>query len=96
LESTKPNTRNSFPVCVGCGYCCSKGVCMSGVLHFETIQPPCPGLIWDEEARRHWCKLVLEEIGNIKEAVAIGFGCASSSNSYRRRILANGKTKISR
>ena len=54
-------------------------------------QAPCPGLVWDEEQGRHWCKLVREAAEErreaIKDGLAIGDGCSSSMvNTWRQEL----------
>lgn len=77
--------------CVGCGYCCIKVVCGLGQMFYVT--PPdgkCPGLVWDEEKKRYWCKLVLdtEATGDrsISSELSIGEGCCCGLNTWRRDV----------
>lgn len=73
--------------CVGCGYCCTKGICEMGAIIYGTESAPCPGLYWNNQDRRHFCRLVL--LGNdirkfFKDALYIGAGCCSSMfNTWR-------------
>lgn len=54
-------------------------------------QSPCPGLVWDEDKGRHFCKLLLESTGRlwefIGEGLAIGEGCSSPLfNTWRQEL----------
>jgi hypothetical protein len=76
--------------CIGCGYCCSKVTCLFGAEVYGA-QSPCPGLVWDEEAGRHFCKLLLESTGwpheFLGEGLAIGAGCSSALfNTWRKDL----------
>ena len=84
--------------CEGCGYCCKKGPC-SLYWHTKTAEDRglapwlagegCPHLVWDGEANRYWCGVILLAPGvqELKDVIAIGAGCSSSLfNSERRNI----------
>jgi len=72
--------------CIGSGYCCHKSLCFDGLAKHGNIQGPCPSLVWDEEAQRHWCGLVLD--GEITgKSLYIGEGCCSSLNTWRVQPL---------
>lgn len=76
--------------CIGCGYCCSVRLCDAGQRAYNATIPPCPGLIWDEEAHRHWCKLAKlpGDLGfRYREELAIGTACSSSLfNDWRENV----------
>lgn len=76
--------------CIGCGYCCSVRLCDAGQRAYNAYKPPCPGLIWDEEKNRHWCKLALlpGDLGlRYREELAIGTACSSTLfNDWRESI----------
>ena len=72
--------------CIGCGYCCFKAKCIAGMIEFPSGYDRCPGLIWDEVKKRHFCKLILDS-DKYSEELAIGEGCCMSLNSWRREEL---------
>lgn len=76
--------------CVGCGYCCSKVICSVGVRAYNALKSPCPGLIWDQEANRHWCKLARmsgQQGIDYRAELFINTGCSSSLfNDWREDI----------
>ena len=81
--------------CVGCGYCCSKVVCIIGYQKFGG-HPPCPAL--REHDGRFWCGLVEDAKGMEKEdliaELAIGAGCSSSMlNTVRDSQIAKMEKK---
>lgn len=83
--------------CVGCGYCCMKTICAAGERIYGPVKQ-CPSLIWDENAKRHYCELVMKpgEIGErYRKELFIGAGCSSSLfNDWRENIQdRTGKTK---
>lgn len=84
--------------CVGCGYCCIAAPChlrtpaIDAVLEDATRTgrwPGCPELVYEDS--RHWCGLVLrasaEKSGDLRQALAIGGGCSSNMNSWRREPI---------
>lgn len=83
--------------CIGCGYCCSKVICPDGVSYHKitdtSMYSVCPSLIWDESKQRHMCKLIQMPDGALKErykvSLAIGAGCCSGMNDWRRQPLRN-------
>jgi len=70
--------------CVGCGYCCLKAMCSTGIGFYGRSVERCPYLIWIEDKYR--CQLVLDN----KAKVATGFGCSSSLNSWRQDVKFRG------
>lgn len=107
INELLPREKGSFPQCVGCGYCCWKVLCylaiqkhgrgktpnavLAGGRMDGYLPGPCPELVWDEKAGRHWCRIVLEEgpplEGTAKKDLSIGEGCCSSLNSWRREPI---------
>ena len=86
--------RHRASACIGSGYCCTKALCLHGVEEHGQMDGPCPSLVWDEKAQRHWCGLVLKgEVANWE--LAIGEGCCASLNSWRREKLED-RTRISK
>jgi hypothetical protein len=70
--------------CVGCGFCCTKAMCVAGISYFGTVIERCPYLIWIENKYR--CKLVVDKIINPEE-LYIGDGCSSTLfNDWRTNI----------
>lgn len=76
--------------CIGCGYCCSVAICIPGQRAYNAVKHPCPGLVWDEEKHRHFCKLALlkGDLGlRYREELAIGTACSSTLlNDWRENI----------
>lgn len=64
--------------CVGCGYCCIKVQCAPSFFKYGE-QKRCPALYWDGTCYR--CK----DIGEYGSYLAIGEGCCSPLNSWRRK-----------
>jgi hypothetical protein len=79
----------TFPACIGCGYCCWRAPCSYGqtIYGFDT---PCGGLVFRDG--RHWCKAAEGE-PLIAAGLAIGGGCCSSMNSWRREPLTDRTKK---
>jgi len=90
--------------CVGCGYCCSKVLCMLAYQkHFSegVTSPPCPELRHHDG--RYWCGIIEDAPEGQKiqymEALGIGAGCSSSMfNTVRDSQIAkmgekNAKTQ---
>ena len=77
-----------YAECVGCGYCCVKTICEMGRLHYNVIEGICPALKWDDDAKRHWCQLVINDPPKSEnEFPYIGAGCSSSMmNDWRIEI----------
>ena len=81
--------------CVGCGYCCIKRWCFLADHVFAFLkagrgswdEPRCPALEW--RLNRYYCRLALTPgpIGTvIRLELAIGSGCSSGLNSWRREV----------
>lgn len=71
--------------CIGCGFCCRQGPCSLG---HEGAHGHCALLRWDGSKWR--CSFMndcmpKEAKQAIMAAVAIGAGCCSSLNTYRRK-----------
>ena len=75
--------------CIGSGYCCWKAPCMLAQRVHGPVSGPCPSLVFDKG--RHWCGEVLkaDEDDKLKiiDNLAIGAGCCSSLNSWRREPI---------
>lgn len=69
--------------CVGCGYCCMKSPCMVCVCEYGLVVRECPALYWNGEMYR--CRLI-EEDAKYAAALAVGAGCCSSLNTWRRDV----------
>jgi len=78
------------PSCIGCGYCCSVAICIPGQRAYNILKGLCPGLVWDEEANRHWCKLALlkgQQGIDYREELAIDIACSSTMfNDWRENV----------
>ena len=76
--------------CIGCGYCCSVAICVPGQRAYNILKGTCPGLVWDEDANRHWCKLAKMQGQrgiDYREELAIGTACSSTMfNDWRENI----------
>jgi hypothetical protein len=71
--------------CIGCGYCCWKAPCSYG----HTVYGPggpCGGLVYRDG--RHWCA-ALEKDPMLYIGLAIGAGCCSSLNTWRREPIVD-------
>lgn len=82
--------------CEGSGFCCKTGPCglywRTRVSEEQGLTPwyegrGCPLLVWDPEAFRYWCGLILEADGpELRAALAIGEGCCCPlGNTERKR-----------
>ena len=75
--------------CVGCGFCCLKGICVAGYMRASGSQGgeihPCPYLTWDEAAGRYWCELALQD-ERFKAVLYIGEGCSCGLNTWRQDV----------
>lgn len=81
----------TFRPCVGSGTCCKEALCHIGLMKHGTRPGPCPSLVFDREADRHWCGEVLKAEGAEKEALAarlyIGGGCCSPLGNTARNLI---------
>lgn len=71
--------------CTGCGQCCKKA-CAVGARVFNAGDK-CPALIWDDEQKRHFCKLIQipGDIGfRYRSELNIGTGC---DNPLKHEIM---------
>jgi len=76
-----------IPECVGCGYCCIKAPCAESMSLFQSKQ--CPVLHWNNDSKRYECLLVKDPSfkGDFyRKELAIGEGCCSSLNSWRKNV----------
>lgn len=69
--------------CEGCGFCCKKAPCSIAPAWTEA---GCSALVWDAEANRYWCGLVLLGAPEVAEALYVGAGCCCGLNSDRRNV----------
>jgi hypothetical protein len=72
-----------FPVCRGCGYCCSKAPCALSMELYKGKEP-CPALYWNGTMYRCGLAPLFEE------ELAIGVGCSSSLNDWRQDVRERG------
>jgi len=72
--------------CVGCGYCCLKAPCIYAQQRFPGVTR-CPDLFWDGDRYRCWIGMRFAEVG---KELAIGEGCCSSMNSWRKEVKYRG------
>lgn len=79
--------------CVGCGFCCKKTPCELAFRVYGNVTK-CPSLIWDKEAKRYWCKIILDPIIGPKnmDELYIGAGCCCGLNTDRDNILPPEET----
>ena len=82
--------RNTYPKCVGCGYCCLKIMCIVGVLIHGRLEERCPFLKWSKKRVRYICKLVPTMSKEGLESLNIGAGCTSNLNSWRKEVKFRG------
>ncbi len=70
--------------CVGCGWCCLQDPCMESHRRYGYMRR-CPDIIWDEEAGRYLCGLMLnpETAEQFKRSQHAGEGCYAPLNSWR-------------
>lgn len=65
-------------------------------MHPELTKGPCPELRWN--GQRHLCGLVLDagkqESERLKTSLAIGGGCCSPLNSWRREELVDRRSYV--
>lgn len=81
-----PTTEMRFIPCVGCGYCCLKVMCDLGRDLHGKLEERCPWLDWNGE--RYLCALGQDP--KAVEALAMGEGCSSSLNTWRRDVRYRG------
>lgn len=74
-----------YAPCVGCGYCCLSAPCQSNWVQ----NGRCVKLIWDKTKERYLCQKALED-KLFCEYMAIGAGCSSSLNTWRRDVRYRG------
>lgn len=76
--------------CLGSGHCCSKALCALGVQRHGLRPGPCPSLVKDEAADRHFCgeilKLAGEERKQLEDDLGIGAGCCANMNQARSEL----------
>lgn len=81
--------------CVGCGYCCIKVPCfVAQRLHGGGLTE-CPHLEWN--GKRYICNIVTGTspiTPRYKEELAIGAGCCSSLNDWRRNIIPRRRKDV--
>ena len=70
--------------CVGCGYCCLKAMCATGIEHLGRAERRCPFLVWTGNLYR--CQLVIDG----KADMFTGYGCTSNLNTWRRDVKFRG------
>ena len=79
--------------CIGCGYCCTQCVCSVGRNRGDSyLDVPCRFLTF--HGGRHWCGVVEQAHSEkYKELIcrnlAIGEGCCSGLNSWRREPIVD-------
>ena len=73
-EQKQNEQHRTIPQCVGCGHCC-QGRCNVGVQTFPDDEGQCPALVYDEDAGRHWCKILLEAEEPYKTYMKKLLGC---------------------
>lgn len=80
----------NFPPCVGCGYCCLQVMCDPGRKLNQAVHKipaeRCPWLEWD--GTRYRCRLA--KIPDFAEQLAVGEGCSSSLNTWRKDVRYRG------
>ena len=84
--------RMPYALCVGCGYCCTKAPCAIAQRRYGySWTSPCPELLADDG--RFWCRIIANAKGQNKrdlmKELAIGIGCTSSLNTWRRQLIGN-------
>ena len=81
--------------CVGCGFCCSKSICIAGLTYHkisdQTQYDICPSLKWVDSENRHMCDLIYSmPPGTLKDdymrELAIGAGCCMGLNDWRGKV----------
>ena len=69
--------------CIGCGYCCLELPCAQSIR--KDGRKICSALDWN--GLRHLCSLVNEQNPTLHAELAIGQGCASPTNLWRKEAL---------
>jgi hypothetical protein len=77
--------------CVGCGYCCIRAMCRIGLEKYG-LHDICPGLFWD--GKKYRCRLVRSNYKNIILILAIGKGCCSNLNTWRKNVRERDNKEI--
>lgn len=83
--------------CVGCGHCCMTAPCGAWTKAIERVYEHddawvCPELVFEDG--RHWCRLVKEAKDvNLLDQLAIGAGCCSGLNSWRREPIRDRRSE---
>ena len=74
--SMNKTLKETFPPCVGCGYCCISGPCPRAVMFGWHINSSgiCEKLFWSEG--RYWCQEIIDN-REVMEYLGIGAGCPS-------------------
>lgn len=83
--------------CLGCGYCCTKTPCGAAVRLYPGARI-CPQLQWDEDAKRHFCGLMLisGQLGELyRKELYAGEGCCSSLSGWREDIRERSVAEVS-
>ena len=78
--------------CIGCGYCCSASPCPVARLRYSDPESPCPALTWSKDHKRYYCRIVLGDLYglSIHKTLAIGKGCNSPLNTWRKNLEYKG------
>jgi len=72
-----------MPDCVGCGFCCMQAPCCFGA---ADESGRCLALHWDGQQYR----CLLADIPLVYEGMAMGEGCCSSLNTWRKDVKERG------
>lgn len=83
--------------CVGCGYCCIRGMCTYGrCRHPEAAKEGrrCPELHWN--GKRYVCRMMdLPGMGSFyRTELQVGGGCASYLNPWRNDVRERREDEI--
>ena len=79
-------TKEIFPPCVGCGYCCITTPCFRAAAHGWHCNEKgvCERLFWDKG--RYWCQEIIDNPEKM-EHLGVGQGCPSVlGNDWRKDI----------
>jgi hypothetical protein len=55
IEAASPVKPPAGAACNGCGVCCAVEPCPLGIVLFRQRRGPCPGLVWEPQARLYRC-----------------------------------------